>query len=140
MNAQGGAAMEREMAFTTGKQKSQKSGGFNKGEVQFQESGEIEMDPFAPLDGQVNTLISHSTEQMNYLMQNGGSMDNQIDGQMLSPDNGKGYKCQIEDCSKQFPDQSSYRKHQMTHGERMFICPVDGCGKKFLDNSKLKRH
>ena len=34
----------------------------------------------------------------------------------------------------------SYRKHQMTHGERMYICKVPSCGKKFLDNSKLKRH
>ena len=50
------------------------------------------------------------------------------------------YKCKFEDCGKIFPDQSSYRKHQMTHGERMFICPVPGCNKKFLDNSKLKRH
>ena len=34
----------------------------------------------------------------------------------------------------------SYRKHQMTHGERMYICKVPTCGKRFLDNSKLKRH
>ena len=44
-------------------------------------------------------------------------------------------------------DQGSYRKHQMTHGERSDIScalygpgPVPGCNKKFLDNSKLKRH
>jgi transcription factor YY len=48
--------------------------------------------------------------------------------------------CPIEDCEKLFPDHGSFRKHQMTHGERLFICPVHGCKKKFLDNSKLKRH
>ena len=50
------------------------------------------------------------------------------------------YVCQIEDCLKVFPDLSNYRKHLMTHGERMFRCTIEGCGKKFLDNSKLKRH
>jgi len=34
----------------------------------------------------------------------------------------------------------SYRKHQITHGERMYICKMPTCGKRFLDNSKLKRH
>ncbi|CDW75976.1 transcriptional repressor protein yy1-like [Stylonychia lemnae] len=52
----------------------------------------------------------------------------------------KKYVCQEEDCGKVFFDQGSYRKHQMTHGERMYICKVPTCGKKFLDNSKLKRH
>lgn len=52
----------------------------------------------------------------------------------------KKYVCMIDDCQKEFSDQTSYRKHQMTHGERMFICQVEGCKKKFLDNSKLKRH
>ena len=52
----------------------------------------------------------------------------------------KKYQCPIDDCLKIFGDQSSYRKHQMTHGERMFICQVSGCNKRFLDNSKLKRH
>ena len=52
----------------------------------------------------------------------------------------KKYQCPIDDCQKIFGDQSSYRKHQMTHGERMFICQVQGCNKRFLDNSKLKRH
>ena len=46
----------------------------------------------------------------------------------------------IDECQKQFPDYSSYRKHQVTHAERLFVCPVEGCNKKFLDNSKLKRH
>eukprot|EP00347_Sterkiella_histriomuscorum_P019569 403341134 len=52
----------------------------------------------------------------------------------------KKYVCQEDDCGKVFYDQGSYRKHQMTHGERMYICKVPTCGKKFLDNSKLKRH
>ena len=61
------------------------------------------------------------------------------------------YKCMEEECGKIFNDQGnkdfllknkigSYRKHQMTHGERMYICKVPTCGKRFLDNSKLKRH
>jgi hypothetical protein len=37
----------------------------------------------------------------------------------------KMYMCPIEDCEKIFPDQGSFRKHQITHGERLFICPVD---------------
>lgn len=52
----------------------------------------------------------------------------------------KEYICPMEDCQKVFPDLSSFRKHQMTHGERMFRCSFDDCGKKFLDKSKLKRH
>ena len=50
------------------------------------------------------------------------------------------YTCHVLGCGKVFQDQSSLRKHAMTHGERQYICPVAGCGKKFLDNSKLKRH
>ena len=50
------------------------------------------------------------------------------------------YVCQDDDCGKIFFDSGSFRKHQITHGERLFICRVPGCGKKFLDNSKLKRH
>ena len=61
------------------------------------------------------------------------------------------YKCAEDDCGKIFTDQGkddfdiynhvgSYRKHHMTHGERMYICKVPTCGKRFLDNSKLKRH
>ena len=44
---------------------------------------------------------------------------------LLGSDNensNKKYQCPIDDCLKIFGDQSSYRKHQMTHGERMFIC------------------
>lgn len=48
------------------------------------------------------------------------------------------YKCQYEDCGKHFHDKSSFRKHQLTHGEKLFSCK--NCGKKFLDKSKLKRH
>ena len=32
------------------------------------------------------------------------------------------------------------KKHQLTHGEKLFVCQIPGCGKKFLDNSKLRRH
>lgn len=62
--------------------------------------------------------------------------------------NKRTYTCPDDDCGKVFPDQGTgtlnldfigtYRKHQMTHGERLYICKQ--CGKKFLDNSKLKRH
>ncbi len=41
---------------------------------------------------------------------------------------------------KVFTDLITYRKHLVTHGERLYRCPQEGCGKKFLDNSKLKRH
>jgi len=52
----------------------------------------------------------------------------------------KKYVCNDEECGKVFYDAGSFRKHQQTHGERLFICTVESCGKKFLDNSKLKRH
>lgn len=45
---------------------------------------------------------------------------------------------QYDECNKTFTDQSSLKKHQLTHGEKNFIWRQ--CGKKFLDNSKLKRH
>lgn len=59
---------------------------------------------------------------------------------ILLPGSNKRYTCPIDDCLKIFSDQTAFRKHQMTHGERMFICQVEGCNKRFLDNSKLKRH
>lgn len=48
--------------------------------------------------------------------------------------------CQYDECNKTFQDQSSLKKHQLTHGEKNFVCKHASCGKKFLDNSKLKRH
>lgn len=50
------------------------------------------------------------------------------------------YTCQIDECMKVFTDILTYRKHLVTHGERLYRCTQEGCGKKFLDNSKLKRH
>ena len=50
----------------------------------------------------------------------------------------KEFKCPIEDCKKIFNDKGAFRKHQLTHGEKLYQCKV--CGKKFLDNSKLRRH
>jgi transcription factor YY len=50
------------------------------------------------------------------------------------------YICQIDECNKIFTDFITYRKHLVTHGERLYRCTYDGCNKKFLDNSKLKRH
>ena len=48
------------------------------------------------------------------------------------------YVCEVETCKKIFHDKSSFRKHILTHGEKLFICEI--CKKKFLDNSKLRRH
>ena len=50
----------------------------------------------------------------------------------------KVYACHHPSCGKVFLDRNSYRKHIITHGEKMYIC--QSCGKRFLDNSKLKRH
>ena len=48
------------------------------------------------------------------------------------------YICEVETCKRIFYDKSSFRKHILTHGEKLFICNI--CQKKFLDNSKLRRH
>ena len=48
------------------------------------------------------------------------------------------YICEVETCKRIFHDKSSFRKHLLTHGEKLFICEI--CKKKFLDNSKLRRH
>ena len=43
-----------------------------------------------------------------------------------------------KDVKKKFYDKSALHKHQIIHGDKLFICK--DCGKKFLDNSKLRRH
>lgn len=48
------------------------------------------------------------------------------------------YECPYEECRKHFHDKGAFRKHQLTHGEKLFLCK--NCGKKFLDKSKLRRH
>ena len=48
------------------------------------------------------------------------------------------YECNFEGCHKKFYDRSAFHKHQLTHGDKLFLCKE--CGKKFLDNSKLRRH
>ena len=55
-----------------------------------------------------------------------------------APQEPKVYACHHPSCGKVFLDRNSYRKHIITHGEKMYIC--QSCGKRFLDNSKLKRH
>lgn len=50
----------------------------------------------------------------------------------------KVYICPFEECGKHFHDKGAFRKHQLTHGEKLFTCK--NCGKKFLDKSKLRRH
>ena len=48
------------------------------------------------------------------------------------------FECSFDGCRKKFYDRSAFHKHQLTHGDKLFIC--SDCGKKFLDNSKLRRH
>ena len=48
------------------------------------------------------------------------------------------FECSFEGCNKKFYDKSALHKHQIIHGDKLFICK--DCGKKFLDNSKLRRH
>ena len=48
------------------------------------------------------------------------------------------FECSYDGCKKKFYDKTAFHKHQLTHGDKLFICP--DCGKKFLDNSKLRRH
>ena len=55
-----------------------------------------------------------------------------------TPQEPKVYACHHPSCGKVFLDRNSYRKHIITHGEKMYVC--QSCGKRFLDNSKLKRH
>ena len=48
------------------------------------------------------------------------------------------FECSFDGCKKKFYDRTAFHKHQLTHGDKLFIC--GDCGKKFLDNSKLRRH
>ena len=48
------------------------------------------------------------------------------------------YQCEEVGCYKTFYDKCAYRKHLLTHGEKLYTCEI--CNKKFLDNSKLRRH
>ena len=48
------------------------------------------------------------------------------------------FECSFDGCNKKFYDRSAFHKHQLTHGDKLFLCK--NCGKKFLDNSKLRRH
>lgn len=95
-------------------------------------------DPFAPVE-RINYSGLSPEEIRDLLAACPDSLD-QISSYEDDGDQQREYVCELEDCAKVFPDHSTYRKHQMTHGERMFRCMIEGCGKKFLDNSKLKRH
>ena len=48
------------------------------------------------------------------------------------------YQCEEVGCYKILHDKCAYRKHLLTHGEKLYTCEI--CNKKFLDNSKLRRH
>lgn len=52
-------------------------------------------------------LVAPTAEQLFLLQQNGEDDEDFEDAQLSN----QIYECQIEDCLKQFPDQSSFRKH-----------------------------
>ena len=87
-----------------------------------------------------------SKKNLNYIKLNLEGENDSIDSTMLKKkrrtteytSTSNYYECSFEGCQKKFYDRSAFHKHQLTHGDKLFICP--DCGKKFLDNSKLRRH
>jgi transcription factor YY len=104
---------------------------------QHHESNELES-PQRVMESQMKGRDYGKSEESDHATDPSNLNDFDSDNEPGEP--GQQYICHLEDCQKAFPDHGSLRKHQMTHGERMFTCPVEGCRKKFLDNSKLKRH
>lgn len=39
------------------------------------------------------------------------------------------FECSFDGCQKKFYDKTAFHKHQLTHGDKLFICP--NCGKNF---------
>ena len=54
------------------------------------------------------------------------------------PQEPKVYACHHPSCGKVFLDRNSYRKHIITHGEKMYIC--QSCGKRFSLDFNLRTH
>ena len=86
-----------------------------------------------------------SKKNLNYIKLNLEGENDSIDSSVLKKkrrttdySSSNIFECSFEGCGKKFYDRSAFHKHQLTHGDKLFICP--DCGKKFLDNSKLRRH
>lgn len=110
-------------------------------DLEYEQAAQKTLDMFAPIQ---NAELDFDAIQKKYVC-------SEDECGKLFFDQGNYYNQSIKQLSKSatllpnaFSDSDdflgSYRKHQMTHGERMYICHVSTCGKKFLDNSKLKRH
>ena len=88
---------------------------------------------------------SSSKKNVNYIKLNSEGENESYDSSLLKKKrkgkeypSSNGYECNFEGCHKKFYDRSAFHKHQLTHGDKLFLCKE--CGKKFLDNSKLRRH
>ena len=86
-----------------------------------------------------------SKKNLNYIKLNLDGDNDSYDSSMLKKkrrateySSSNSFECNFEGCRKKFYDRSAFHKHQLTHGDKLFIC--NDCGKKFLDNSKLRRH
>ena len=86
-----------------------------------------------------------SKKNLNYIKLNLDGENDSYDSSMLKKkrrtteySSSNYFECSFDGCRKKFYDRSAFHKHQLTHGDKLFIC--SDCGKKFLDNSKLRRH
>ena len=85
-------------------------------------------------------------KNLNYIKHNLEGENDSYDSSVLKkkrrakeyPSTSNYFECSFDGCKKRFYDRSAFHKHQLTHGDKLFVCK--DCGKKFLDNSKLRRH